>query len=212
MAIALKRTTGTSWGESGNASLQTGSDAAAAPYRPDIDGLRAIAILSVLGFHAFPNFLRGGFVGVDVFFVISGFLITGIILKAQLRASFSFLDFYARRVRRIFPALLVVLLPVWGLGWLKLLPDEYTLLTRHIAAGSAYVSNILLYTESSYFDVTAELKPLLHLWSLGVEEQFYIAWPLILVSTWRWPRAQLPTPYRPETESTPLRRRRDSSN
>jgi peptidoglycan/LPS O-acetylase OafA/YrhL len=194
MGIALETTTGGSRGASRNVSLETDTlDRDAVAYRPDIDGLRAIAILSVLGFHAFPNLLRGGFVGVDIFFVISGFLITGIILKAQRRDSFSFLDFYARRVRRIFPALLVVLLPVWGLGWLKLLPDEYASLTKHIAAGSAYISNILLYTESSYFDAAAELKPLLHLWSLGVEEQFYIVWPLILVLTWRWPRAQLPT-------------------
>jgi len=167
-------------------------DTAAASYRPDIDGLRAVAILSVLAFHAFPAHLHGGFVGVDVFFVISGFLITGLILKAQIRDGFSFIDFYARRVRRIFPALIAVLLCVWGLGWLKLLPDEYTSLTEHIAAGSAYVSNVLLYKESGYFDTAAEFKPLLHLWSLGVEEQFYIVWPLVLVLTWRRPAFQLP--------------------
>jgi peptidoglycan/LPS O-acetylase OafA/YrhL len=161
-------------------------------YRADIDGLRAIAILSVIAFHAAPGLLPGGFVGVDVFFVISGFLITGIILKALIRDSFSFVDFYARRIRRIFPALIVVLLSVWALGWLKLLPDEYASLTKHIAAGSVYVSNLLLFNESGYFDPSAELKPLLHLWSLGVEEQFYIVWPLMLFVTYSWRRAQLP--------------------
>ena len=161
-------------------------------YRPDIDGLRAIAILSVLAFHAFPRLLRGGFVGVDVFFVISGYLITGLILHALSRNRFSFVEFYARRIRRIFPALIVILLTVWGLGWLKLLPDEYSSLNRHIAAGSVYASNWVLYRESGYFNPVAELKPLLHLWSLGVEEQFYIVWPLLLVVIWRWRRLHLP--------------------
>jgi peptidoglycan/LPS O-acetylase OafA/YrhL len=161
-------------------------------YRPDIDGLRAIAILSVLAFHAFPAFLPGGFVGVDIFFVISGFLITGIILRALVRDRFSFMDFYARRIRRIFPALTVVLLSAWALGWLKLLPDEYASLTKHIAAGSAYGSNLLLNKEAGYFDPNAELKPLLHLWSLGVEEQFYIIWPLLLFLTYNWRRTHLP--------------------
>src|ERR1700730_14791875 len=158
-------------------------------YRRDIDGLRAIAILSVLGFHAAPRLMPGGFIGVDVFFVISGYLISGIILKALARDRFSFNDFYARRIRRIFPALIVVLLSVLSFGWLKLFPDEYTGLAKHVAAGSAYVSNFLLNKESGYFDTTAELKPLLHLWSLGIEEQFYILWPLLLVLTWKY-RAQ----------------------
>lgn len=161
-------------------------------YRPDVDGLRAVAILSVLTFHAFPHLLPGGFVGVDVFFVISGFLITGIIVKGLQRGSFTYSGFYARRIRRIFPALILVLLAIWGFGWLKFLPDEYGSLTKHIAAGSAYVSNIAFYKESGYFAQAAELKPLLHLWSLGVEEQFYIVWPLLLALTWRWRRVQLP--------------------
>ena len=127
-----------------------------------------------------------------MFFVISGFLISGIILKALSRDTFSFIDFYARRIRRIFPALTLVLLATWALGWLKLLPDEFTSLTKHIAAGSVYASNLLLYKEAGYFDPSAELKPLLHLWSLGVEEQFYIVWPLLLFVTYRWRRVQLP--------------------
>ena len=155
-------------------------------YRADIDGLRAVAILSVVGYHAFPSVVRGGFVGVDVFFVISGYLITGLIATGLARGDFSLVEFYARRIRRIFPALIVVLLAVWALGWLKLLPEEYTALAKHIAAGAVYASNILLYKESGYFDTAAALKPLLHLWSLGVEEQFYIFWPLLLIVTWKW--------------------------
>ncbi len=160
-------------------------------YRADIDGLRAIAILSVVAFHAFPDLLRGGFVGVDVFFVISGFLISGIILRALRQDGFSFIDFYARRIRRIFPALILVLLSAWALGWLKMLPDEYASLTKHIAAGSVYASNLLLFKESGYFDLRGQLKPLLHLWSLGVEEQFYLAWPLLLFLSYYARRTQL---------------------
>lgn len=103
------------------------------PYRPDIDGLRAIAVLSVVGFHAFPGHFPGGFLGVDVFFVISGFLISSIILRDLEQESFSFADFYARRIRRIFPALLLVLSIVLAFGWFALLPDEYKLLGKHTA-------------------------------------------------------------------------------
>jgi peptidoglycan/LPS O-acetylase OafA/YrhL len=141
-------------------------------YRPDVDGLRAVAVLAVLAFHAFPEALPGGFVGVDVFFVISGFLISGLILQGLQHGTFSFADFYWRRVRRIFPALVLVLAACLALGWLVLLPDEYSQLGKHVAAGAAFVSNIVLWREAGYFDVAAALKPLLHLWSLGVEEQF----------------------------------------
>ena len=158
-------------------------------YRRDIDGLRAIAILSVLGFHAAPRLAPSGFTGVDVFFVISGYLITGIILQGLACDGFSFTEFYARRIRRIFPALIVVLVSVLCCGWLKLFPGEYTGLAKHVAGGSAYVSNFLLNGESGYFDTAAALKPLLHLWSLGIEEQFYIFWPVLLVLTWKY-RAQ----------------------
>jgi peptidoglycan/LPS O-acetylase OafA/YrhL len=161
-------------------------------YRRDIDGLRAVAILSVVAFHTAPNLVPGGFVGVDIFFVISGYLITGIILSDLARGKFSFVEFYARRIRRIFPALTLVLACVLCLGWLKLLPNEYTSLRQHVGAGAAYVSNFLLFKESGYFDASSELKPLLHLWSLGVEEQFYIFWPLLLFAVAKLRRAQWP--------------------
>lgn len=153
-------------------------------YRRDVDGLRAIAVLSVLGFHAFPQWVKGGFIGVDIFFVISGFLITNILYKHLHTERFSLLDFYSRRVRRIFPALILVLICCFIFGWFSLLADEFALLGRHIAGGAAFVSNLVLWQESGYFDVAAETKPLLHLWSLGIEEQFYIFWPLILWLTW----------------------------
>lgn len=154
-------------------------------YRADIDGLRAIAVLSVIGFHAFPKLFRGGFIGVDVFFVISGFLISTILFENLERESFSFIDFYKKRIKRIFPALLLVLSFCIVLGWFVLLPDEYTQLGKHIAGGAGFISNFLLWHESGYFDAAAETKPLLHLWSLGIEEQFYIIWPLLLWVTWK---------------------------
>jgi peptidoglycan/LPS O-acetylase OafA/YrhL len=154
-------------------------------YRRDIAGLRAVAILSVLAFHAAPQWLPGGFVGVDIFFVISGYLITGIVLRELQDDTFSFLGFYGRRIRRIFPALVVVLAFVSAAAWLMQLPPEYKQLGAHVAAGSGFVANVLLYRESGYFDLAAEFKPLLHLWSLGIEEQFYILWPLFLWLTWR---------------------------
>ena len=150
-------------------------------YRPDIDGLRAVAILLVIIFHAFPKFLRGGFIGVDIFFVISGYLITSIILKNQSQNNFSLLDFYSRRIKRIFPALIVVLTFCLVAGWYVLLGNEYELLGKHIAAGSIYISNFVLQSEAGYFDTDSELKPLLHLWSLAIEEQFYLAFPLLLI-------------------------------
>lgn len=149
-------------------------------YRPDIDGLRALAVLAVVGFHAFPTQIRGGFVGVDIFFVISGFLISTIILGNIEVNKFSFLDFYSRRIKRIFPALLAVLTFCYVVGWYSLLTDEFQHLGKHIAAGAAFVSYLFLWDESGYFDKAAESKPLLHLWSLGIEEQFYIFWPVLL--------------------------------
>lgn len=155
-------------------------------YRPDIDGLRAIAVLSVLVFHAFPSALPGGFVGVDIFFVISGFLITDIVWRELHTGRFSFSNFYARRVRRIFPALITVLLACIGFGWWVLFEDEYKQLGNHTLSASVFLSNFILRRESGYFDTAAELKPLLHLWSLAVEEQFYIFWPAILLGICRF--------------------------
>jgi peptidoglycan/LPS O-acetylase OafA/YrhL len=154
-------------------------------YRPDIDGLRAIAVLAVIGFHAGVRFFGGGYVGVDIFFVISGFLITSIICKNLERGTFTFRDFYARRAKRIFPALILVLFAVCAYGWLILLPGEFVLLGKHILAGAGFVSNLALWNESGYFDKAAQAKPLLHLWSLGIEEQFYLLWPPLMILAWK---------------------------
>jgi hypothetical protein len=154
-------------------------------YRSDIDGLRAIAVLAVIGFHAFPTWIRGGFVGVDVFFVISGYLISTILLTGMERGSFSFSQFYIRRIRRIFPALIIVLSGCLVAGWFLLFSHEYMALGKHVAGSAAFVSNFVLWNEAGYFDKAAETKPLLHIWSLGIEEQFYIVWPLLLYLVWK---------------------------
>ncbi|WOE81727.1 acyltransferase family protein [Pseudomonas protegens] len=154
-------------------------------YRPDIDGMRAIAVLSVVFFHAFPDLISGGFVGVDVFFVISGFLISSIITGSLKNNNFSFKTFYSRRVHRIFPALFVVLFASWAFGWVSLFPEEFLQLGKHITAGTAFISNFALLNESGYFDNSSDTKILLHLWSLGIEEQFYLIWPLILWFAWK---------------------------
>jgi peptidoglycan/LPS O-acetylase OafA/YrhL len=150
-------------------------------YRPDIDGLRALAVLAVIAFHGFPEYVAGGFVGVDVFFVISGFLISGIILDETRLGVFSLRSFYARRMRRIFPALLLVLVVSLLAGWWLLLPADMVRLGKQLAASAAFVSNFYFWLQSGYFSPAASTFPLLHLWSLGVEEQFYIVWPLILL-------------------------------
>jgi peptidoglycan/LPS O-acetylase OafA/YrhL len=154
-------------------------------YRADIDGLRAVAVTSVVAYHASPALVRGGFIGVDIFFVISGYLISTIILENLQRDRFSFLDFYTRRIRRIFPALILILGCCLLAGWCWLLANEYGQLGKHVAAGAGFVSNLMLWRESGYFDGGAVTKPLLHLWSLGIEEQFYLLWPLLLWVCWR---------------------------
>lgn len=154
-------------------------------YRPDIDGLRAIAVLSVIGYHAFPDSIPGGFIGVDVFFVISGFLISGILFDNLAQGSFSFREFYARRITRIFPALILVLTASLAFGWFALVAEELRQLGKHVAAGAGFISNLVLWQETGYFDNASDTKPLLHLWSLGVEEQFYIGWPLLVYWSWR---------------------------
>ena len=147
--------------------------------------MRAIAVLCVLLFHAFPKYLKGGFIGVDVFFVISGYLISSIILGDLGKGKFSFRQFYVRRIRRIFPVLAVVLFSCLSFGWFALTADELNQLGKHIAAGAGFISNFVLWNEAGYFDNSAETKPLLHLWSLGIEEQFYIIWPLLLWAAWK---------------------------
>jgi len=154
-------------------------------YRPDIDGLRAIAVLAVVAFHAFPSWFKGGFIGVDVFFVISGYLISTVIFENLDKETFSFSEFYARRIKRIFPALIIVLIACLVFGWFALLADEYNQLGKHVAAGAGFISNIVFWNESGYFDNVSDTKPLLHLWSLGIEEQFYIVWPFLLWFAWK---------------------------
>ncbi len=155
------------------------------PYRRDIDGLRAVAVLAVIGFHAFPESVPGGFTGVDVFFVISGFLISHQLFANCDRGLFSIRDFYVRRIRRIFPALILVLIATAAFGWIALTPPEFKSLQQHLAASAFFSNNILLWYEAGYFDAPSKAKPLLHLWSLGVEEQFYIVWPWIIFWFWR---------------------------
>lgn len=157
-----------------------------AAYRADIDGLRALSIIAVVIYHAFPAVLPAGFVGVDIFFVISGYLITGIILRDTATHDVSLLRFYRRRVQRLFPALLPVLVFCLAAGYVALLPFEYASLGRQTAASSVFIPNLLFWSEAGYFDADSKLKPLLHLWSLGVEEQFYIVWPLLLLVTARF--------------------------
>ncbi len=149
-------------------------------YRPDIDGLRAIAVLAVVGFHLFPESIVAGFVGVDIFFVISGFLITQIIQRELADGTFTFRGFYARRIKRIFPALLLVMATSLIAGWFLLFPTKYAQLGKHVLAGATFVSNFVLRAEGGYFDSSHYTKPFLHLWSLAIEEQFYIIWPLFL--------------------------------
>lgn len=152
-------------------------------YRPDIDGLRAVAVIAVLGFHgSLPGF-QGGFAGVDAFFVISGYLISGIIFRALDAGTFSLPGFYVRRINRIFPALLIILLAVLAMGWVVLFSAEWRALGSHVAAAAGFVSNFVLEREAGYF--ASEEKPLLHLWSLAVEEQFYLIYPAIAILAWK---------------------------
>lgn len=148
-------------------------------YRKDIDGLRAIAVLAVVLCHAFPDVISGGYIGVDVFFVISGYLISTIIFENIDQSRFSFFEFYSRRINRIYPALILVLVFCIIFGWYVLVPYEYRQLGLHTVASAAFVPNLLYLSEAGYFDTAADSKILLHLWSLGIEEQFYIVWPLV---------------------------------
>src|SRR5262245_44966977 len=163
-------------------------------YRKDIDGLRAIAVLGVLFFHAkLPGF-SGGFVGVDVFFVISGYLITGMMVHDSRSGDFSFCNFYARRIRRIVPALLVVYLASAALAVLLMLPTDAAELARSLRSSAWFTSNIFFYNLADYFGGASDLKPLLHTWSLSIEEQFYLLWPLLFWMVTRW-RDQLVLPF-----------------
>jgi len=154
-------------------------------YRAEIDGLRAVAVIPVILFHAGFSMFSGGFVGVDVFFVISGYLITTIILTELATGSFSIATFYERRARRILPALFFVMAVSLPFAWMWLIPSEIKHLSDSIMAVIAFSSNILFWQTSGYFDTAVELKPLLHTWSLAVEEQYYLVFPIFLMLTWR---------------------------
>lgn len=161
------------------------------PYRADIDGLRAIAVLPVVLYHAgIPGF-QGGFVGVDVFFVISGYLITSLIAGEIAAGDFSLLRFYERRVRRIFPALFAVIAACAVAAWFFFMPNEFEYFARSMKAAALFISNIQFHKESGYFDMAAPMKPLLHTWSLAVEEQFYIVFPLLLAAISRFAHSRL---------------------
>ncbi|OYT85590.1 MAG: acyltransferase [Burkholderiales bacterium PBB6] len=154
-------------------------------HRREIDGLRALAVIPVILFHAGFEAFSGGFVGVDIFFVISGYLITTIILAELERGSFSIVNFYERRARRIMPALFLVMVVCIPFAWFWLLPSDLRDFSRSLAVVSLFASNILFWSESGYFDSATELKPLLHTWSLAVEEQYYVLFPLFLMLCWR---------------------------
>ena len=159
-------------------------------YRPEIDGLRALAVIPVILFHAGFKQFSGGFIGVDVFFVISGYLITSIILKEVENRTFSFASFYERRARRILPALFLVMLSCIPFAWLWMTPLELKAFATSVVSVCLFASNVIFWKQSGYFDTSAELKPLLHTWSLAVEEQFYILFPIFLLLIWRLGRSR----------------------
>ena len=154
-------------------------------YRREIDGLRALAVLPVILFHAGFQTFSGGFVGVDVFFVISGYLITTVIFAELETGNFSVIKFYERRARRILPALFLMMSVCLPFAWLWLMPHDLKSFSQSLVAVSAFSSNVLFWKTSGYFESAAELKPLLHTWSLAVEEQFYVVFPIFLMLTWR---------------------------
>ncbi|WP_420991455.1 acyltransferase family protein [Cupriavidus sp. 30B13] len=161
-------------------------------FRPDIEGLRAIAVLSVITFHAWPDMLAGGFIGVDIFFVLSGFLISRNILKDLGQGNFSITTFYEHRIRRLFPALFFVLIVCSILAYQLFAPAPLVRFGQSLAATALFSSNIYFGTHTGYFDESAQLQPLLHTWSLSVEEQFYVLFPIFLAFLWKKKRSALP--------------------
>jgi peptidoglycan/LPS O-acetylase OafA/YrhL len=166
--------------------LRSSQARASLDYRPDIDGLRAVAVLGVLLFHLDFVWIPGGYVGVDIFFVISGYLITKIIIEQKAKGEFSFLQFYQRRVRRLLPAFLVTLLATLVGAVLLFSPDHMERVGGAGLAALFSVSNFYFWQEAGYFDAASHLKPLLHSWSLSVEEQFYFLWPALLIMALTW--------------------------
>jgi peptidoglycan/LPS O-acetylase OafA/YrhL len=162
-----------------------------AGYRSDIDGLRAVAVTSVVIFHAFPGWLPGGYVGVDIFFAISGYLISRHIIESLGQQRFSLLDFYTRRIKRIYPALIIVLIASLAAGLVVMASGELIQLSRDALASVLFVANVYFYLTADYFSQGASASPLLHLWSLGVEEQYYIVWPIALFVLWKYTNRRL---------------------
>jgi peptidoglycan/LPS O-acetylase OafA/YrhL len=160
-------------------------------YRKEIDGLRALAVLPVILFHAGFNIFSGGFVGVDIFFVISGYLITSVILNELEQGKFSIINFYERRARRILPALFFIMLACIPISWFVLLPKDMQSFSKSLIAVPIFASNILFRHEAGYFDLASELKPLLHTWSLAVEEQYYLIFPFLLMFFWKYGRKKI---------------------
>jgi peptidoglycan/LPS O-acetylase OafA/YrhL len=161
-------------------------------YRPEIDGLRALAVIPVILFHAGLPIFSGGYIGVDVFFVISGYLITTIILTEIMAGDFSLAHFYERRARRILPALFLVMAVCIPFAWIWLSPSDMKGFSKSLRDVPLFLSNVLFYRESGYFDTDAGLKPLLHTWSLAVEEQYYIGFPLMLIVLWKYGKRSIP--------------------
>ncbi|MBE2404030.1 acyltransferase, partial [Klebsiella pneumoniae] len=150
-------------------------------YRPEIDGLRAVAVLSVIIFHLNNRWLPGGFLGVDIFFVISGFLITGIILSEIQNGSFSFRDFYTRRIKRIYPAFIAAVSLASVIASQIFLYEDFNQMRKTVELSAVFLSNIYLGFQQGYFDLSADENPVLHIWSLAVEEQYYLLYPLLLI-------------------------------
>ncbi len=150
-------------------------------YNPYFDVLRGIAVTFVLLYHLYPETFRFGYLGVDIFFLLSGYLITRIIVTKLTAGTFSFLEFYRNRIRRIFPGMIIVLTAVLLTGYFFLFPAELKNLAKHIKASSFFYQNWQLIGEAGYWDKSAQLKPLLHFWSLSIEEQFYFFWPFLLI-------------------------------
>jgi len=155
-------------------------------YNPSLDGLRGIAIALVVLFHIWPEYFSFGYVGVDIFFVLSGYLITQIIHIKLQKGTFSFREFYRNRIRRIFPAMIIVLLTTFFIGYLFLFPSELQQLGKHITSSAFFYQNFRLIDEVGYWDKAAQLKPLLHFWSLSIEEQFYVVWPFLIFVLYRF--------------------------
>lgn len=154
-------------------------------WRQDITGLRALAVIPVLIFHAFPDLLPGGFYGVDIFFVISGYLISGIIFRGLISNEFNFSEFYIKRIKRIFPNLIAVLFFVLIVGWFFTSASEYEDIAANISHSALFYQNFGLMKEVGYFDSSAHNNPLLHIWSLAIEEQFYVIFPILVLLLWR---------------------------